>query len=104
MTSRFAKLVIEEKLRVASHLIGNNAESFPLALNSRVSVVGAELSVRNVLLGKHPASHLPKPSVLISPSTTLSALSFHPVLFDCLDGSVICHTILQMDVLQGQML
>ena len=91
------KLMMEGKLRAAYHLIGDNADSFPLSLNSKVFVAGAESSVRDVLLGKHQAGHLPKPSVSVSPSTTLSAPPFHLVLFDCLDGSLICCTILRMD-------
>ena len=101
MACRFAKLMMEGKLRAAPCLTGDNAESFPLALNSRVSVVGAKLFVRDVLLGKHPANHLPKPSLLVSPSTTLSAPPFHPVLFDHLGGSLIHHTILRMDGAAG---
>ena len=95
MACRFAKLMMEGKLRAASRLIGDNAESFPLALNSRVSIAGAESFV---LLGKHPASHPTKPSVLVS---TLFTPPFHPVLFDRLDGSLICHTILRMDGAAG---
>ena len=79
----------------------DNAKSFPLALNSRVSIAGTESCVRDVLLGKHPAGHTPKPSVLVSPFTTLSAPPFHPVLFDRLDGSLIHRTILQMDGAAG---
>ena len=97
MARRFAKLMMEGKLRAASRLIEDNAECFPLALNSRVSIAGTESSVKDVLLGKHPAGLPPKPSVLVSPSTTPSAPPFHPVLFDRLDGSLIRRTILRMD-------
>ena len=45
--------MIEGKLRAASYLIGDNAASFPPALNSRDSIAGAESSVRGILLGKH---------------------------------------------------
>ena len=38
MAHRFAKLMMEGKLRAASRLIEDNAECFPLALNSRVSL------------------------------------------------------------------
>ena len=95
------KLMMEGNLRAAYRLIGDNADSFPLSLISKVSVAGAESFVRDVLLGKHPAGHVPKPSVLVSPSTTLSAPPFHLVLFDCLDGSLIRRTILRMDGAAG---
>ena len=107
MPCHFAKLMMEGKLKAASHLIGDNAENFPLALNSDVFVVGAESSVRDVLLGKHQQSHLPvtiylcKPSILVCPSTTSSAPPFHSVLFDRLDGSLIHHTILLMNSVAG---
>lgn len=100
MAHRFAKLMMEGKLKAASHLIGDNAKNFPLALNSDVFVVGAESSVRDVLLGKHPQSHLPVTiylSVLVCPSTTSFAPPFHSVLFDRLDGSLIHRTILLMN-------
>ena len=58
MAHRFAKLMMEGKLRAAPHLIANNAENFPLALNSKISVAGAESFVRDVLLGKCPPNHL----------------------------------------------
>ena len=88
-------------------MIGDNTENFPLALNSDVFVVGAESSVRDVLLGKHLPSHLPvticlrNPSVVVSPSTTSSAPPFYSVLFDRLVDSLIHRTILLMDSVAG---
>ena len=73
MAHRFAKLMMEGKLRAAPCLIADNAENYLIALNSRIPVAGAKTFVRGVLLGKYPPSHLPKPSVLVSPSTTSSA-------------------------------
>ena len=101
MAHHFAKLMMEGKLRAASCLIADNVESFSLALNSKVSIAGTKCTVKDVLLGKHPAGHPLKSSVLVSPSTTLSAPPFHHVLFDHLDGSLICCTILQMDSAAG---
>ena len=97
MACCFAKLMMKKKFSVASHLIRDNVESYSLALNSRVFAADAKSSVRDVLLRKHLAGHPPKPSVLVSLSTTLSAPPFHPVLFDRSDGSLIHHMILQMD-------
>ena len=58
------------------------------------------LTVRDILLENHPSPHLPKPSVLVSPSD-FSPLPFHPALFDNIDGILIHCTILHMDGAAG---
>ena len=56
LARRFAKLMMEGKLRAATRLIDTNAESFPLSLSTMVSVSGVDRSVKDILLEKHPRS------------------------------------------------
>ena len=92
--------MMEGKLRAATRLIEDNADNFPLSLNASVTISGVTSTVRDILLEKHPSPHLPKPSVLVSPSD-FSPLPFHPVLFDNIDGILIRRTILRMDGAAG---
>ena len=50
----FADFIIQGKLRAASHLIEDNADSFPLSLDATVTISGQEASVKDALLKKHP--------------------------------------------------
>jgi len=81
-------------------LINDNIDNLPLSLDASVTISGIASTVKDILLEKHPSPHLPKPSVLLSPSD-FSAPPFHPSLFDNLDGTLIRHTILHMDGAAG---
>ena len=67
-----------------------NGDNFPL------SVSGVTSTVWDILLEKHPSSHLPSPSALLPPSD-FSSPPFQLVIFDNLDGVLVHHTILHMD-------
>ena len=69
-------LMIRGKLRAASCLIEDNADSFPLSLDATVTISGQDTSVKEVLLKKHPPSQPPKPSTIVEPS--ISSPLFHP--------------------------
>ena len=97
---RFAKLMMEGKLRAATRLIEDNADSFPLSLKTSVTVSGVTSTVGEILLEKHPCSRLPRPSVLLSP-TDFTPPPFHPAIFDNLDGVLVRRTILRMDGAAG---
>ena len=71
---------------MASHLIEDNADNFPL---STITISGKESIVKNILLKKHPLSQPPKPPTVVSPSTSSLPSPFHPVLFEDLDGVFI---------------
>ena len=77
---RFSKLMMEGKLRAATRLIEDNADNLPLSLDASVTISGVTSTVRDILLEKHPSPHLPKPSVLVSPSDFSPFLSIQPCL------------------------
>ena len=69
-------------------------------MNTSVIVSGVTSTVRDILKEKHPSSHLPSLFALLPPSD-FSSPSFHPVIFDNLDGVLVCRTILRMDGAAG---
>ena len=80
-SSRFAKFMMEEKLCAATRLIDDNASIFPLSLNTSVTIYGVTSADRDIIVEKHPSSHLPRLSVLFLSPSDLSPPPFHRVIF-----------------------
>jgi len=57
-------------------------------------------TVRHVLLKKHPPKQPPRLSSLIEPDSPPPPEP-HPVMFEVIDGQLICSTVLLMDVAAG---
>ena len=95
---RFAKLMMQGKVKAALRLIGNEGNGGPLQLNGRVDPSKAE-TVRDALLKKHPLKQPPKPSAIVVPEIPPSEP--HTVHFDQIDGQLIQKIALKMDGAAG---
>ena len=85
-TRRFAKLMMEGKVRAALRLIDDDESGGPLHLDSQIAFDGScapSETVREVLLKKQP----PKPSSIIAPDSP--TIEPHTDLFGRIDGQLI---------------
>ena len=96
--SCFAKLMMEGKVRAALRLIAEDHGSRPLSLDSYVESNSSNTTpetVREILKTKHPPKQPPKFSSIIIPDTP--PVEPHFILFDKIDGQLICKTALKTD-------
>ena len=101
-TRRFAKLMMEGKVRAALRLIDDDESGGPLHLDSQIAFDGSctpSETVREVLLKKHPPKQPPKPSSIITPDSP--TIEPHPVLFGRIDGQLIRSSALRTDGAAG---
>ncbi len=87
---RFAKLMMQGKVKAALRLLSDEGKGAPLSLETQITTQEHHpaTTVRNELLKKHPPGQPAHPNALLHPDPT-TPLSIHPVIFDCLDGAAI---------------
>lgn len=85
----FSKLMTTGKVHSALRLLDNCQGGGPLPLEVKVD---GELTVRDVLISKHPPSRQPPASALLTESEQRPPV--HPVLFDSIKGSSIRTAVL----------
>jgi hypothetical protein len=88
---KFAKLMLEGKVKNAMKLLSNSSSGGPLKLNN---------GIKSKLLEKHPARQPPHPSVVLPRDNTI-ADSYHPIIFEQINAQLIHKTVLQMDGAAG---
>ena len=98
---RFAKLMMEGKVRAALRLVTQANSSGPLPLNNLANPndPNSTQTVRDILLEKHPPKQPPRHSSIIKPHVPLAEP--HPVLFEKINGQLIQDTVLRMDGAAG---
>ena len=102
-TSRlFAKLMIEGKVRAALRLIQEDGSSGPLGLDSQLesnNPTASSETVREALQKKHPPPQQLQQTSIITPEEETTEPD--PILFERIDGQLICNTALRMDGAAG---
>ena len=86
----FEKLMFEGKGKAALRLITQNSNSGALRLNSEI---------KDALVNKHPPRQPAVPSAILT--TNNSTPDLHPVVFDVIDGNLICESALKSDGAAG---
>ena len=97
LSKRFSDLMFQGKIKSAIKLLnGQLNKGGILPLDQEIEVCGDRRTVRDVSLEKHPEGAAVKPKTLVNPSDS-STESYHPIIFDAIDGEYIRKTALKVD-------
>ena len=94
----FSKFMMEGKVRAAIRLITEDKCNGPLNLDNVVDSSTQE-TVRDILKKKHPPKQTVRPEAITKLDTPIQEP--HPILFDQINGDLICSTSLKMDGAAG---
>ena len=97
---RFAKLMVNGKVRSAMRLHSDEEKGTPLPLDNQLATDDLQppITVRDELLKKHPPGQPAHPDTLLYATTSLET---HPVIFHCLNGAAIHSAALHINGTAG---
>ena len=100
LSSIFAKMMMQGRVRAALRLITEDYSTGPLSLDTKIDPKNpCSLTVKEELQKKHPARKDAKKSAILLPESP--TINPHPILYDEIDGDLINRTVLKMDGVAG---